>query len=323
MAELTAERFAEVRSADLAAGHGQGDAAIVRWEISERFHHYDGAPFLLQWLEWLHEGHGLWNPSIGGPLPEAWLEASRAQLGHVLQGFGQEIPDPWPYGHVDRYNASDLLLQTGFRREWPGTVLDFGAGMARQSLLWTTVPSGVTYIAVDAIEGPYLLQRAVLEALPDVELIDYMDDPEGFSIEPAAPGLIRAYHLPTWRLDLVPAGTVDLILCVQVLQELNAALVRFAIAEFARMVAADGRLFIRDHEFWRPAHKLRISRLLGRTGWRLAARQLALDKVDTHGIARHWVRDAAPKVPLMGRVGLGLDAFRNPGLHGYHSGRRG
>jgi hypothetical protein len=140
---------------------------------------------------------------------------------------------------------------------------------------------------MDAIPLPYCLQHLYYSQLLCV-FNEYVNNTTAFEIcdEPGA------YHLPTWRYDLLPDSFFDMIICVQVLQELNPKLVRFMIDQFRRTLKPGGALYIRDHDLlWQPAHKIDLNRYLPKWGFRLEFRPHIIDGKDIHGLPRIWRKE--------------------------------
>jgi SAM-dependent methyltransferase len=168
-------------------------------------------------------------------LADACEQESRRILAPLLTG-------DYEFRHVDEYNAVDFLLQILYpvpERMRPKRVLDFGAGYGRQMNLWSGVHD-LSYVAVDAIELPYTLQSFYLSQF-DLPVYEYVNGWRGNV--GGKPGI---YHLPTWRIDLLPDAFFDLVICTQVLQEIPATMVQRSIQTFRRCLKTGGALYIRD-----------------------------------------------------------------------------
>ena len=66
---------------------------------------------------------------------------------------------------LDFYNMTDWVLQHAYPRpvdERLERVLDFGAGFGRQAALWLGQAKRTTYVAMDAVELPYVAQSTYL-----------------------------------------------------------------------------------------------------------------------------------------------------------------
>jgi len=189
------------------------------------------------------------------------------------------------------YTAIDDLFQTLTGRRIR-TVMDFGSGIGRQAYLWSHLRSDVKLYSVDAIESLYLLQSESYRRLFGSRLVEYFTAPD-FGSSVAAAREDAVIHLPTWRLASIPDGSVDLLICVQVLQELRATAIPPLLAEFRRMVRPGGLIYIRDKEFWTPTHKIRIGRSLLSDGWRLVFRYTGEEGTEIAGVPRLWVNAGA------------------------------
>lgn len=190
-------------------------------------------------------------------------------------------------GPLAAYTAIDDRFQT--LTEQPlRTILDFGSGIGRQAFLWSHLRGDAKLYSVDAIESLYLLQSEAYRRLFGGRLIEYFTEP-AFETALAASPADAVVHLPTWRLSAIPDGSVDLLICVQVLQELTEPTVRYVLREFRRIARPGGLLYIRDKEFWMPAHKIRVGRALLADGWRLVFRYPGDEGTEIAGVPRLWI----------------------------------
>ena len=188
---------------------------------------------------------------------------------------------------VSEYTAIDQRFETvtgGPTR----VVLDFGSGIGRQALIWRYERTATALISVDAIESLYILQNELYTRVWGDSVSDYFTEPQRCrsAAEELAPGTI--IHIPTWRLAWIPAERVDLVVCVQVLQELPETTLRYVLGQFRRVIRPGGLLYIRDNEFWTPEHRVRVGRELLRTGWHLAFRYPGNEGTDIEGVPRLW-----------------------------------
>ena len=96
------------------------------------------------------------------------------------------------------------------------------------------------------------------------------------------------FHLPTWKLDLIPDNSLDLIICVQVLNEIDEKTVRYVVNQFKRMAKKDCVLYVRDSEgAHEPALNIRVGRLLLEEGFEVVYRYQGL-QTDLEGTPRVW-----------------------------------
>lgn len=229
------------------------------------------------------------------PRPEV-LERVRGALLRLIDVARADprLPAPqqeWLAGYdVDalaRYTAIDERFQT-LTGQPIRTVLDFGSGIGRQAFAWSYERNDVKLYSVDAIESLYLLQADVYRRLFGERAIEYFEEPSFESALAAAPA-DAIVHLPTWRMPLLATGSIDLAICVQVLQELDSSTLRYLLAELRRIVRPGGLVYIRDIEFWTPAHKIRVGRALLADGWRLVFRYTGEERSEIEGVPRLWV----------------------------------
>jgi SAM-dependent methyltransferase len=287
---LKSEDFRKVREHDTATLGLENDDSLMRWEWAHAHHAYNGPEDLLRWFQWLKPYQHYFHPEQIGSL--AWRSETKNR--EIFAKFG------WSYdfSYVDEYSATDYLLQNLYpvpERMRVRRVLDFGAGFGRQANLWTQLNPEMTFVGMDGIEGPYCLQNLYYHQL-DAPLHDYMDAPDSFAIEPTA----GIYHLPTWRTDLLPESFFDMVVCVQVIPEINEQLVLHMLDVFHKSLKPGGALFIRDHDLaWQPAHTLNLKEILPKIGFELEFSPYVADThpalysghafpPDIHGIPRIW-----------------------------------
>ena len=201
-------------------------------------------------------------------------------LAHVEEDFyddeRHQNPSEWMENYdpevISRYTATDYLFQNITDRPIRN-VLDFGSGIGRQAYSWFDPGNGVNFVSVDAIESLYLLQNKIYSLLYPEHLKEYCFGRDAFQELDLSKSSGTLYHLPTWRMDRLPARSVDLIICVQVLNELNEPTVKYLLKQFERIAKQDCVLYIRDNEIgYTPGHNLRVGRLLLQHGFELLFR---------------------------------------------------
>jgi SAM-dependent methyltransferase len=296
---ITADFFRAVRDRDCALLGLPRDNFLVCWEWAKNAQCYEGPGDLIRWFEWIKPYHHYFRPEQIAAL--AWMSECRNR--EIFSNFGW----PYSYPHVDEYSATDYLLQNLYplpERMRVRRVLDFGAGFGRQANLWCQLNPDLVFVGMDGIENSYCLQH-LYYSLMGRPLHDYMAVPASFAVKDE-PGI---YHLPTWRSDLLPENFFDMVLCVQVLQEINEQLVLYMLKTFQRCLKPGGALYIRDHEdVWQPAHTLRLGEMLPDFGFELEFRPYVIDShphlyaghgtlPDIHGIPRIW-RKRDPEYPV-------------------------
>lgn len=275
------------------------EPALLKWLFADRlyarnqllemnFYGFDGDAHLGKFFKWQQKSN------IANYLPpdamEPLTKTSLARDKECLARLNLAVADGITAG-LARYNAQDYLLQRLYPVPdalAPRVILDFGAGYGRQANLAFGAQANVTrlLIAVDGIPGPYLTQRVYYRGL-GLNYVDYIDfsDVREFSERTASHQVV---HVPTWRLDLVSDGSVDLVCCVQVLKELPGEVLLFALRHFARVLKPRGALYIRDHEQFHHPNQMPIDELLLSMGFMLEFRPLLWDHVDIHGLPRIW-----------------------------------
>ena len=276
------------------------DADLARWLLVEEAQlaqtgdpgvtGYDGPGHLRRWFAWAAPfGFPDWFLAADDPLVAAIAARDAACLDRL--GVGRDGIDP---AHLARYTAQDHWLlrssaAAGLPR--PSVVLDLGPGNGRLANPLMRGPEPVdVLVAVEGIAGPYLTQRAYYAGL-GLRVADYLDvdAPDRFDVV-AATVQHDVVHLPTWRLDLVPDASVDLVCAVQVLKELPAATVRFVLGHLQRVVRPGGALYVRDHVAGHDLTGLPTDDLVREHGFVLDFAPDVRDRVDLHGVPRVFRR---------------------------------
>lgn len=185
------------------------------------------------------------------------------------------------------YTAVDYKFQNISGAEI-NNILDFGSGFGRQSFQWCS-QENTNFFSIDAIESLYMLQNKVYSLFFPDRLREYFYSPERFRETDFHSLSNKLFHLPTWKMELLPERYFDLIICVQVLHELNEETLRWLLCHFKRIIKKNGFLYIRDNEFWMPTHKIRIGRELLKQGWELIFKYSGRENEDIVGVPRLWV----------------------------------
>jgi len=192
---------------------------------------------------------------------------------------------------ISHYTAIDYKFQNITGKDI-SNILDFGSGIGRQAFHWCS-QAGINFVSVDATESLYLLQNKVYSLLFPDKLREYFYEPQRFLQDNFFASRDTLYHLPTWRLDLLPDKYFDMITCVQVLQEISKETLHYVLSQFRRIIKKGGFLYIRDNEFWTPTHKIRVGRELFKQGWELVFRYTGEEGKDIEGVPRLWVYTGA------------------------------
>ncbi|MFN8308924.1 MAG: class I SAM-dependent methyltransferase [Chitinophagales bacterium] len=280
---------------------------IVNWEYIDKsrkrqansevveaadFFRFNGNEDLKLWFSWLNYEQNSYLPES---LTSSLIQQSQNIDVEVFKKLNLTFDCPLYEKNIGLDNALDFVFPNIYpspKRYKIVNVLDFGAGFGRQAALYTKPDSPYHYIAMDAIPKSYCLQYTYFKAL-DRNVADYLDHPDGFKLNLQGKGFS---HIPTWRYDLIPDGSLDLVICVQVLPELSSELVKKMIAEFSRMLKPGGMIYIRDHkEKWVPAGTVDKDAVLRSNGFVKEFEAHVVDKGDIHGIPRIW-RKIDPQV---------------------------
>ncbi|MEM7369280.1 MAG: class I SAM-dependent methyltransferase [Bacteroidota bacterium] len=262
--------------------------------LPQDFYQYNGPEDLEKWFHWQISAD---RPSYFSPEKVSSLvDQSRAFDQALFDRLGLNFPEQQQYDRIiGSNNAQDYYLTHFYdvpERNQVKKVLDFGAGFGRQANLWSQKEEELLYIGMDAIPKSYCLQNLYYRSI-DPNFREYVDQPAGFSVNLDQPGL---YHLPTWRTDLIPDNSLDMVLCVQVLPELNGRLVRHMIDVFQRVLKPGGALYLRDHDQkWKPGYKFNLNHYLPQKGFALEFRPHIVDREDLAGVPRIW-RKVDPRV---------------------------
>ncbi|MEL7343313.1 MAG: class I SAM-dependent methyltransferase [Pseudomonadota bacterium] len=254
------------------------------------FDAFDGSPMVERMIRWID--HFDYPCPIDSHRLQALEDEALARDTRAVRALGLS-PGDMNLPAVARYSAQDFWFQREAvplaRGERLETVLDFGAGHGRQGTLWQG--TGATMIGLDATAGPYLAQRAYARAL-GWNVADYLDGLEAWGAGVYA-------HLPSWRMDLIRDGSVDMILAVQVLREMTKPMLAFALDHFARVLRPGGRLYVRDHIGFHNVNAVDQDAALRAHGFAIEWRPHWVDRQDVHGVPRIW-RKVEPEVVLGG-----------------------
>lgn len=162
-------------------------------------------------------------------------------------------------------------------------VLDFGPGHGRQFNLWSRFAQLKSYVAMDATPLMYCAQHQYFSASGH-SVFDYvLAGEQDFSLDAA-----DIIQLPTWRHDLLPSGSMDLVMAVEVLPELHPRMVPWVIDMFHRVLKPGGALYIRDQDMLISRNRVPVSALLTACGFVLEFRPHLVNEVHMLGIPRVW-----------------------------------
>lgn len=254
-------------------------------KLLDDFFTFTGKEDIPRWMNWFDKDYPdyIQNEEI------AKLSAiSLKNEQEIFRKLGLELNDFNYDKRVGLHNAHDFFIPQSYPlapRYKIRNVLDFGAGYGRQANLWSGHRKEGMYLAVDAIESSYCLQNLYFKSISD-KVLDYVEQPADFKLSADYTGIA---HVPTWRFDLIPDQSIDLVLCVQVLPELNSKLIRFVLDHLKRVLKPGALLYIRDHAYtWKPAGQMNVESYLKKIGFELEFKAHLINDKDLHGIPRIW-----------------------------------
>ncbi len=259
--------------------------------LPDDFYKFQGKQDLVKWMKWFLPKY---PDYIGTEHLQNLINASLENDKKIIKELELDYDFSDYHLNIGLNNAHDFYIPQMYpvqERYKIKNVLDFGAGYGRQANLWSSVNDSI-YLAMDAIPNAYCLQNLYLKNLGK-PFNDYIENPEGFEFHNDKKGI---YHIPTWRYDLIPDNSFDLVLCVQVLPELNSKLVKTMMLQFQRILKPGGVLYIRDNTYsWKPAGKVDVDKFLQKNNFVLEFKPHVIDKVDIIGVPRIW-RKIDPEV---------------------------
>lgn len=254
-------------------------------DLPEDFYSFTGTKEIVNWMNWFK---GKYPSFFKAELINPLVEQSKQNDAEILKKLDIAY-DFNEYQNVGYNNAHDFFIPQSYPipEEFViNTVLDFGAGYGRQANLWWPAIKGKgNFIAVDAIPLSYCLQHYYYEAIkPDFK--EYVEQPSTFKIDEHGSDL---YHIPTWRLDLIADNSVDLILCVQVLPELDKKLIQHILTQFQRILKPGGMFYIRDLNFmYKALGSINIDEAIKNAGFTLEYKAFIEHNVHLHGVPKIW-----------------------------------
>ncbi len=254
-------------------------------DLPEDFFTFRGKEDLTKWMNWFQMDYPDYLPSS---LVLPLIDKSKDKDEIILQKLALDYDFSNYNKRVGINNAHDFIFPQMYpapERNRIRNVIDFGAGYGRQANLWTDKVKEGIFLGIDAIPNSYCLQHLYYSKCGPA-LTDYIDAPDEFKLKDGMHGI---FHLPTWRTDLIPDNTFDLVMCVQVLPELNSTLVSHMFDVFQRVLRPGGMLYIRDHAYtWKPAGKADTEALLMDKGFSLEFKAHIINDKDLHGVPRIW-----------------------------------
>lgn len=268
-----------------------GSTAVYDDDVKRSLVDYGSKFDLLGWLNYWTEDWKLSSPYEGEELYEELRKLS-GELHEKLLGrlFGSLGHIPGDHSGYDVYNAIDANVIVD-KAPSCRSVLDFGAGYGRLGMLLGSLPETERYIAVDCVEQSYILQNLVLDSIFPDDFCEYFDTAfagQSFDFQSGR----SIFHLPSWRWDLVPEDSVDVVSAVFVLPEINEFALRDFVLNSKRVLSDGGCIYIKDHLYQRKdanhvgGHRLDTEQLLTDAGFSMIFSGDFEDNVDIYGIPR-------------------------------------
>jgi hypothetical protein len=151
--------------------------------------------------------------------------------------------------------------------------------------VWNELKGKGNFLASDAIPKSYGLQYYYYKEInPDTK--EYLDSSTSFKVDVHGSNL---YHIPCWRLDLIPNNFIDLVLCIQVLPELGKQLIEYILTEFYRILKPGGAIYIRDLGYmYKSIGAFSIEDKIKNSGFTLEYKGFVQHNKHIHGIPRIW-----------------------------------
>ena len=218
--------------------------ALVDWqyvrhaasvEDQKQLARWEGKQSLLEWIRVMGANRPV--ESGGLKLQQSLIDESHACYKRLFESLGCQFD----VASLDRTNALDFSicnLVPNVR-----SVLDYGAGYGRQAFLFSRLPDARVF-ANDAVETSYFSQYWVFRTL-GYSLWEYFGHESSLQEFLAGEGS-KVIHLPTWRNDLIPDRSLDLVLFVWCLSEMSRHAPLHAIETCMRTLRPGGYIYLRD-----------------------------------------------------------------------------
>ena len=235
------------------------------WEYAQKSQTSKAGTFLAEWngpeclIEWIKWDEGRVSGTY--PASQDLIKESTAQYEKIFARLGKRAD----ISFVNMQNAQDYAI---CKLVPYTTVLDYGAGYAREAFLFMRDP--IRYFATDAIEVPYMLQNWVLSAWPSFW--------EHFDHQPLRDE--RIGHLPTWELDRLPS--IDLALFIWSLSEMSVHGAEHAMEKTMSKLSTGGHIYLRDN----TSHGRFWDHHLIRCGFKPVYNPWKLSNAELHGVPR-------------------------------------
>lgn len=166
-------------------------------------------------------------------------------------------------------------------------ILDFGAGYGRQMNLFCQHPGVVEYMAIEAIEDSYVTQSVYFKIASDTILNNCIFNESVLTNKFMDSRKLNIRHLLTPKMTLIPDQHYDLIICSNVLNEIEKPAFIFAIEQFSRVIKPGGIMYVKDHGLHnQPGHRFFDDNVLSHYDFALEYRPFVEDFKDIWTIPR-------------------------------------
>lgn len=222
-------------------------SALTDWQYIRRaagtndqkeLHTWKGKASLLAWLRVMGAGRPM--QSGGLRLPQSLIDASQQCYEQLFAALGERF-ETESLNIVNALDFSLCSLVPNVR-----SILDYGAGYGRQAFLFSSLP-GAQIFANDAVETSYFSQYWVFKTL-EFPLWEYFDHASSLQEFLVTGKEAKVIHLPTWRNDLIPDHSLDLVLFVWCLSEMSHDAAKVALETCIKKLKPGGFVYIRDEQ---------------------------------------------------------------------------
>lgn len=284
---LAREKFINARKNAL-SGMDEERQRVFKWSLQDSdgrgdaYQKWEGGASVKRWLEWYRPKHLIWNKPDDALFSS--LEKPLSALGKATwkKFFTRYLVNH--YGRHDLYSLPDVYYCAKALGHIPATAIDIGGGWGRLGMAWAAVGCKSVTI-MDSIEQPYILQNLYLKSIPGIQFNELLE----WDQEISSQQLNGVNHVPFWNISLIPAQSIEVVTAVQLLREVDEAMVLFLLNQLQRILKPGGIFYIRDND---PAYKtasmhhLDIHKLLEETGFKLMMQPALIQGKDIHGLPR-------------------------------------
>lgn len=270
-----------------------GSTKVYKGLVRSRMLNYSSKFDLLNWFKFWTEKWRLVSPFEGEKKYEEFKQLSKERHDYILKRiFSTYKKESQIHNGYDIWNAIDSYIITE-KCSSIKNMLDFGAGYGRLGLIFGEHEEVKNYICIDSIEHSYMLQNIALSAMFPLKFYEYFEyafERQNFPLD--LKNKTGIYHLPAWKWDLIPQRSIDVIISVFVLPEINEFGLQEFIHQAKRCLKKGGYLYLRDHLYTtgekshKGAHKLNTEELLKENKFKIIYQGKFEDNKEIYGIPR-------------------------------------